>query len=143
MIQNGKHFLLYQGRKSHATTRVLFYQIDESGKTRQLPAATSLQLSGKGSGKSDIDCTQCYTKRRLPAAALTFAFDWPTCFLRKRNCLFRLLTSMVSMSIWKKGTNRESGQQNPIWRWFPRRDLKLRSNATPVKTVHSLRTLCK
>lgn len=32
---------------------------------------------------------------------LTLALDCPTCFCRNKNCLFKLLTSIVSMSIWK------------------------------------------
>jgi len=32
----------------------------------------------------------------------TSAFDLPTCSFRKRNCRFKLLTSIVSKSIWKK-----------------------------------------
>lgn len=32
----------------------------------------------------------------------TWALDFPTCFFWKRNCRLRLLTSMVSRSIWKR-----------------------------------------
>ena len=40
----------------------------------------------------------CYI---ITESDLTLALDCPTCLFRKRNCLFRLLTSIVSRSIYR------------------------------------------